>query len=118
MKSTLARDLRVHDTLPHRDAPKVATVNGIKIDKGVPIPTTYRSGTCPYPFAEMGVGDSFAIPVPLGEQPKVVAGRIRARVEWWKKQAPGFHAAIRVEQDGKAVRCWRVAEAPSKARKK
>jgi hypothetical protein len=113
MKSALARDLRLNDT-PHRHLPPPL----IRIEKGIPLPTSLRAPKpCPYPFADMAIGDSFAVPVPIGEQPKALSQRIRARLTAYCRLHAEFSGAVRVEAGERSVRCWRVAAPASPAKK-
>lgn len=85
----------------------------IEIEKGKPIPSR-RSGCASYPFAEMEVGDSFAIPV---------AGLVKYKGNNGKKDLAynrlsgsahihgrrnGKKFTIRTLKDEGVVRCWRV----------
>jgi hypothetical protein len=68
----------------------------IKIEKGIPIPTSVGSRI--YPFGEMAVGDSF---VWTGNQQRLIS----AMSYYGKRNKKKF--ITRREGDG--VRCWRKA---------
>ena len=66
----------------------------IKIEKNIPIHTAAR-----YPWREMKVGDSFAVPIGDGEGPQVASGR----------RATGFRFTKTRVVEGKPPReMWRV----------
>lgn len=54
---------------------KTNTMN-IKIEKDVPIPQKNKSRYTEYPFAEMNVGDSFFVEIPVGKRSDVVRGQV------------------------------------------
>lgn len=86
----------------------------IKIEKGVPIPATREfKSRQKYPFADMVVSDSFAIP--LGTKtdkhgtPKSKT-RISSAVYNFRKRSGMNHKfIIRTLYSKNEVRCWRVA---------
>lgn len=66
-----------------------------KVEKGIPV----AAGKGKYPFREMEVGDSFALP-------SGAASRVRiAAAHWGKVNSQKFT----VKGDGDAHRCWRIA---------
>ena len=69
------------------------------IESGVEMPET-RGRPMTYPFAEMQVGDSFAVPVE-----KLVA--VRSALSKWR-QANGGGKEFSVRKHEGAYRCWRV----------
>jgi hypothetical protein len=84
----------------------VPVPESIKIEKCIPIPAKRWgkvAAVCPWPFLEMEVGDSFAVPVPDDMKPTQVAGTLRKA------------ATIRTEVGDKTVRLWRDPDAESKA---
>lgn len=106
--SQLGRDLRLN-SVPSRDAPPQPRATTIKVEKGVPMPAAMRAPKpSPYPFAEMAIGDSFAVSVPIGEQPKALSQLIRSRLSAYCRHHPEFAAAVRIEVGERSVRCWRV----------
>jgi len=86
------------------------------IEQDVPLPPKHI-GTAPrppkYPFAEMSVGESFA--VPLGEEKAgsnyVSAIRLRSAATNFKKRhtAEAFEFTVRTLHDEGVVRVWRTA---------
>lgn len=112
----LAKTAPVPNSLPatHSATTKpllIALPSEFKIEKDVPIPTS-RLGRAPgkprFPFADMAIGDSFAIPVPPGIEPKLVAAAVRKDASNWRRTRPEFQVAIRTEPTGESVRCWRI----------
>lgn len=89
----------------------------IKIEKGIPIPAKRWgkvAGVCPWPFLQMDVGDSFAVPVPDDLKPTQVAGTLRKAATNIRRLLPGLRVTIRTEVGDKTVRCWRDADAEPK----
>lgn len=77
-----------------------------KIDKDIPLPETIRAlGISKYPFAQMKVGDSFAVPAYNGNlrvvARKVTVAATRASRLLTGKRKFTTHAGKR------EVRCWR-----------
>lgn len=70
----------------------------ITIDKGVPLPEGRGKGHTIYPFAEMAIGDSFAVEMAGAE-------RLRAAAAAWARRK-GVKFSVRRYQ-GK-MRCWRT----------
>lgn len=66
----------------------------MKIEKGIPVPRSY-------PFAEMQVGDSFAVPESLQRMTVTVAAK-----RYGDKH--GMKFTVRAMPD-KSFRCWRIA---------
>ncbi len=82
-----------------------------KIRKNVPIPSRNRGpGRAPlYPFGEMGVGDSFVVPIPAGDTTEKVVERVRAAASTWcKRNLSTLRFAVRptVESDTEVVGVW------------
>lgn len=67
----------------------------IKIEKGISIPT----GKNKYPFAEMQVGESFAVPLSM-------KNNVRTNLNQFKLRHKDFSFATRAND--KEVRVWRV----------
>ncbi|HAR45619.1 MAG TPA: hypothetical protein DCS05_05440 [Nitrospiraceae bacterium] len=77
-----------------------------KIEKEVPIPAPYRKAQgSKYPFAQMAVGDSFAVDVEDGEGPAAVLNRMRGAANRFGKDN-GMTLTARVM--GSTVRIWRT----------
>jgi hypothetical protein len=78
-----------------------------EVEKGVPIPKqrARREGGTKYPFAEMEVGDSFAVGF-VSE--KVLTAIRQASVRFVKERHPDRKFSFRKLEDG-SYRCWRVA---------
>lgn len=59
-----------------------------------------------YPFAEMKVGDSFA----LAESTWQEVDRVRASIQDWQKRHPPMKFSVRqISPTDKNYRCWRIA---------
>lgn len=70
----------------------------IKIEKNIPIPkTAYRA----WPFNEMKIGDSFAVPI-------ADRGRVTQAATQWALRHEGFKFITRQTEDRQSVRVWRV----------
>jgi len=88
----------------------------IKVDKDVPVPTSVRAGRpSRYPWSEMGVGDSFFIPVSEGESIDRLRNAVSsAKVNYSKgmveRNGSEYLATVRTVTEGgvKGVRAWRV----------
>ena len=92
-----------------------------QIRKNVPMPSRNRGpGRAPmYPFGEMGIGDSFLVPIPQGETAEKVGERIRAAASTWcKRNLSTLRFAVRptVENGVEMVGVW-AEVAPAKAPK-
>lgn len=89
-------------------------MNKISINKGVPPPIGAGTpGRSIYPFGEMEVGDSFAVPL-SGEKSKggndKVTDRISSAVSAFKKRADrGLKFSVHTDRSEGVVRCWRMA---------
>ena len=73
------------------------------IDTHIPIPHSRRAGAgraAKYPFAEMPVGGSFAVP-PADAAKAATAARI------WKSRHPGWD--YRTRKTAEEMRVWRIA---------
>ena len=90
----------------------------ITIDKNIPIPSNVADGGRPalFPFRQMEVGDSFAIPL-AGEAELNAAGghkwdknvrRIR-NAAFHHQRKYGVKFTVRELRDEGVARCWRVA---------
>jgi len=77
----------------------------IKMDKGVPIPKRRKSK---YPILDMFVGDSFAVPVPEGRNPRRVQSSINTACNKIKTDGEKFTTRSLVEDGERVIRCWRV----------
>ena len=84
----------------------------ITIEKGVPMPKNGAGRHSIYPFAQMEIGDSFAVPNDMGEFPSRTSRRQKtisgSAASWAKRHNPAAKFATHVI-DGNTVRCWRVA---------
>lgn len=102
-----------------RATPVLATVPlTITIEKGIPIPLKRWgkvAGICPWPFIDMEVGDSFAVPVPDDLKPLQVAGMLRKAATAFRRVMPGLRVTIRTEVGDKTVRLWRDPDGTPKA---
>ena len=81
----------------------------IEIEKNVPMPLSRVSL---YPFAQMNVGDSFAIPLTGRLMPNGrdrVVNTLAASAVRYAKKATGKKFTIRTIKDEGVARCWRVA---------
>ena len=90
---------------------------GIKIDKGVPLPPSHHalSGTSVYPFLQMEVGDSFAMPVPDGHDIDSWQSKLSGAARNFQRTVygRGKQFATRRNAEGTEVRVWRIADKPS-----
>ena len=76
------------------------------VERGIPMPT--KGNRTKYPFSELEVGDSFAVPIPMGTDPGAQAAAIRSSAySWSKKNSSRF--AVRLVDNKAAARVWRVA---------
>lgn len=73
-------------------------MTALKIERGVPFPTTYNR----YPFGKMEIGDSFFVEL----EPK----RVSAAAATYRRMHPGFRFCTRkVREGGKCgTRVWRI----------
>lgn len=85
----------------------------IKIEKNVPL--LPRAAYSAYPFAQMEVGDSFAVPVEKGGD----VARLQKKMSTCalsyarSKHGLGKRFATRRSDDHSCVRVWRIADRPS-----
>lgn len=89
----------------------IALPTEFKIEKGIPLFTARlgrATGPPRFPFPDMVIGDSFAIPVTPGTQAKLIADAVRREASNWRRKRPEFQVAVRTEPGGANVRCWRV----------
>lgn len=75
----------------------------IQIETGVPAPSS-RAG---YPFAAMGVNDSFMMPAATDEEAKKIGTSIGASARNYARKHDGVKFTVRRVDGG--VRCWRTA---------
>lgn len=76
-----------------------APVNGIQIERGVPLPPPRYKGR--YPLHKMGVGDSFVMPI---EQ----RGSLKNAAQAFSEKT-GAKFTIRTLDNGRTVRIWRLS---------
>lgn len=79
----------------------------IKIESGVPITDGVKSGRYKYPFAQMKVNDSFAIPSVSAETQRRLCNAARGFVSRNGKGAR-FITRCLTENGQRVVRIWRV----------
>lgn len=83
-----------------------------KIEKNIPVSAVIRNGAKQhkYPFFEMNVGDSFAVPVDPATQLGYirVRNRICANVKLQKKRQPDAKFITRTIRAENVIRVWRV----------
>jgi hypothetical protein len=83
-----------------------------KIEKNIPMPNPIRNGveTHKYPFFEMKVGDSFAVPVDPSTQLSYmrVGNRIASAINAQKKRQPKAAFTYRTFKDKREIRVWRT----------
>ena len=81
----------------------------IQIDKDMPMPPPTEGRPFKYPFPNMAVGDSFAVPLSgttsRGED--VAAVRLRASAIRYAR-ARGGKFTVRTDREAGEARCWRV----------
>lgn len=80
----------------------------IVIEKNVPMPNGRRQPKKDFPYAKMEVGDSFAVPVPDGEQVGQFSAKVRTQSYQWGKQNKAKFSVLLVDEQTN-VRVWRVA---------
>lgn len=80
------------------------------IDKSIPLPSRAFDQRVKYPFHSMDVGDSFAVPVPEGEDLNAAAKRIRTTSAAAARRL-GIKLIVGVEttEAGTNLRVWRTA---------
>lgn len=77
-----------------------------QIETGIPVPTKPGRVANTYPFTAMQVGDSFAVPVPVGEGRKQAIARVTsAKAQHARRHNVKF--TVRVMDD--SMRVWRTA---------
>ena len=76
-----------------------------EIDKTQPIPKSTKGRPRIYPFMEMEVGDSFAVPIQLDD--KTTGNLLRCAARAYSRKYGGKFA-IRIERSKNVTRCWRV----------
>lgn len=75
-----------------------------EIERGVPVPEM-RGRPTKYPLTEMGVGDSFFVPLPDGITKQRLVNRLSSAAGYWRKHHDGGRFCIRAVDGG--VRIWR-----------
>lgn len=73
-------------------------MTAIVIEKGIPAPEYFRRSR-KYPYDQMEIGDSFAVPAGMAESCRTGASR------YGKRHGKKF--SVHTTPDG--VRCWRIA---------
>lgn len=101
------------DTKPKRQPPLAIPAVPIEIRSNVPLPPP-RIGRLGRPpswlfihFAKMAVGQSLSLPVPDDETPPRVAEFLRKEATAYRRIAPNFRVAVRIEEGDKSVGLWR-----------
>ncbi len=82
----------------------------IEIDKHLPPPPPTTGRPFKYPFPDMAVGDSFAVPLEDVNNPKgenVTACRLRGSAIRYAR-AHGGKFTVRTDRETGEARCWRV----------
>lgn len=82
----------------------------IEIEKNVPVPIRWAGRSRIYPFPDMAVGDSFAIPLTNDRVDGDDKAAIRLRssaIIYGKRHDCTF--TVRVDRAGGVARCWRTA---------
>ena len=83
-----------------------------KIEKNIKIPSPTRNGVeqYKYPFFEMKVGDSFAVPVDPSTQLGYirVRGRVASAIHAQQKRQEGSKFTVRTMKDKRELRVWRT----------
>lgn len=80
-----------------------------QIDKGLPIPKISTGRPRIYPFPQMEVGDSFAVPITdeiLSGQNKSARLLSSAATAYARKYGGRF--SVQFDRSNKIMRCWRV----------
>lgn len=75
-----------------------------KIESGIPMPAANAGGPTTYPFADMQIGDSFA--VPFGDDRKAAVARVTAAKQQYARRH-GVKLSIRTFESD--MRVWRTA---------
>ena len=88
----------------------------ISIDKGIAVPKSARSGVAnlkprepKYPFAQMGVGDSFAVDIDPIKGVDSTMDRLRSSSSAWRKRTGtdcSFAVRLVTEEGIQKVRVW------------
>jgi hypothetical protein len=81
-----------------------------EVEKNVPMPPVYAGRNAKYPFADMEVGDSFAIPldgVPAMNGGDRAVATLRSSAIQRSKRHGGKYA-VRTDREVGVARCWRV----------
>lgn len=82
----------------------------IPIDKNHPLPPPADGRPRKYPFPDMAVGDSFAVPLIGGNNPKgedMAAVRLRSAAKSYAR-IEGGKFTVRTNREAGEARCWRV----------
>ena len=86
----------------------------IKIDKGVPVPRERRGPKPLYPFRNMEVGDSFAVPLGTRTAIKVQKSVSSCVIAYCDTQhGRGRRYITRIDHANQCVRVWRVEDKPA-----
>ena len=81
----------------------------IKIEKNVPVPSGAGRGRNPlYPFTDMEIGDSFALPLVAEAGGSTATNRVNQAASQHSRRH-GAKFTVRTLRDEGIVRCWRVA---------
>ena len=83
---------------------------GIAIQKGIPIPKTYRGRASKYPWAEMQKADSFFIQTKSASEAEVAKKKLTASAFTFRRHNKALKFTVHVVTEGKkvGVRAWRV----------
>lgn len=79
------------------------------IEKGIPQPLSRAGRPFRYPFAEMGVGDSFFVAVTDEELMRRKSVAIRTASRDFALRHKGKFATRCIRAPALGVRCWRIA---------
>lgn len=81
----------------------------MKIDKDVPVPPPAEGRPRKYPFPDMVVGDSFAVPLAgeMHDGEDQAARRLRASAIRYARTFGGKFT-VRTDRQAGEARCWRV----------
>lgn len=77
-----------------------------KIEKGVPVPSGRGNKNNRFPFLEMGIGDSFFVPITDTDDFTGARNRIAQAATHFKNRNAGYNFTTKKEEGG--VRCWRI----------
>jgi hypothetical protein len=82
----------------------------ITVDKNTPLLPTRMGRPCKYPFAELQVGDSFAIPLAgiMRSNGDLAVVRLGAAAVSYARRYGGKFT-VRTDRENNSARCWRLA---------